>query len=186
MKQLLVQTAILLIIGQGVLGGAGFALRHLPWLGLPLPFLLFWFIYRTARVLRESMIRAQRRWVPVVPWQAALWVVLLWQLPTLVVLPFWAPDWAAGLWQGAMLPVVGTVDLWVPSFATAVTPWLLLACLVEGAFFVRVAGRSSALRLPLRQASPHQPAAASGEWAPARRRKDIPRRPKPEDEATHE
>lgn len=178
--KLLVETAILLAVSQFILGVAGYLLKGIPWAALPVVFFLGWMIVRTARVLREAMGRAVRRRVPLTPWVTALVVGLFWQLPALACVPAWAPAPAIRLWQGALLPIPGTVEL-LGGHWLQVEPLLWLMVPLEIALFVWVAARNV---VPVRRFTAQSGAAASidaarngtGEWAPARRRKDIRRR----------
>ena len=108
MVMALLEAAVLLILGQLVLGAVGWVVpQAYPWLGLPLGVLLFWLILRVARVLREFLDEAARKRQPVAPLAMALWATLLWQLPSVVLLPSgtFTPVWMGQIWNGVMLPV---------------------------------------------------------------------------------
>jgi len=176
----LLQSAVLLILGQVLLGAVGYAVSAwLPWLGLPLSVLLFWLIVRTARVLRGELEEAARKRQAVVPWQMAAWAALMWQWPSVVFLPSgtFAPEWLGRVWNGVMLPVQGT-------FGTALGPWLWVAVVVETLAFVAIVGRPLTLAMalvvskPVEQPPAQREVAAAAEWAPARRHKDAIRRRK--------
>jgi hypothetical protein len=168
-----------LAVSQFVLGVAGYLLKGIPWAALPVVFFLGWMIVRTALVLREAMGRAVRRRMPLTPWVTALVVAVLWQLPALACVPAWAPSPTIRLWQGALLPIPGTLELLGSALPVEPLLWLMLP--VEIALFVWVAARNV---VPVRRFAPQSGVAASiatarngtGEWAPARRRKDIRRR----------
>jgi hypothetical protein len=185
--RLLTQTAILLALTQFVLGAIGYLLRGIPWLGLPLIFCLGWMIIRTARILREEMVRAARRGLSLQPWATALFIAVMWQLPALVCAPFWAPSFLIWIWQGSVLPVFRTIQL-LPGLSVPVDPVLWLAVLAEMGLFVWAAGRSGLLLKPARPqatlAAGRMPGAggAASEWAPARRCKDVPKRRRVESE----
>ncbi|MDB4894153.1 MAG: hypothetical protein JWN15_415 [Firmicutes bacterium] len=178
--KLLVETAILLAVSQFVLGVAGYLLKGISWAALPVVFFLGWMIVRTARIFREEMGRAMRRGVSMTPWVTALVVAVLWQLPALACVPAWAPAPAIRLWQGALLPIPGTLEL-LGSHWLQVEPLLWLMIPVEIALFVWAAARNV---MPVRRFVPQSGVAlsaagargGSGEWVPARRRKDIRRR----------
>lgn len=175
MLKLLLETSLLLLVGQALLGGLGFGAGALPWpyLGLPITASFIWLVIRTALVMREEMAKARKRGAMIVPWRMALFTGVLWQVPALAVAPSWFPE----VWQGALLPIRGTFGLLWPEAAAATTPWLWVAALGELALFALVAGRST-IRPALRgaQVNPAQRPVAAGEWVPARRRKDIVRK----------
>jgi hypothetical protein len=168
--------ALLLLAAQVSLGVVGFAAgaAGLAWLGLPLLALLLWLLVRIAAVLRDEMEQAQKRKQPVVPWKLALFVTLLWQLPALVaVAPWgWVPDWAPGVWHGALLPFPQVLQPWWPA---PVSYWLLGGTLVQAGLFAWLAGRPLARRVvpAATAAAQARDAVAAGQWAPARRHKDV-------------
>ncbi|HEY3367525.1 MAG TPA: hypothetical protein VGK74_20910 [Symbiobacteriaceae bacterium] len=167
----MLQTAFLLVIGQAVFGLIGYLTRSLPWAGLALTVLFIWFVVRTAKVVRGELPRREAlrgRAIPF-PW-GLLAAAVLWQLPTLAAVPFWTPLWASQIWQGALLPVPGSIGLWQPAVAAAAFPWLWLAFLAEIVLFVWVAGRSEPSFMLKPQAVPVKaaPGGAKGEWAPAK------------------
>lgn len=181
MVTVLLQSAVLLILGQVLLGAVGFAVpAGLAWLGLPLWILLFWLILRVARVLRAEMERLAMQRQPVVPWRMALWAVLLWQWPSVLLLPEGtiAPPLLGQLWNGVMLPVQGTVDLLFGQAAgTALGPWLWVAVVLEALVFGLIVGRPVPTGLPAARAAadalPKRQVAAAGQWAPARSLNDV-------------
>lgn len=177
---LLLQMALLLILGQSVLGALGFVSMGVPWLGLPLTGAMFWIYARIARVLRHDLAQATRKGALIVPERLAFFVAVFAQVPGFALLPYWAPGWATNVWQGALLPVAGTLDLFWPVVLTAVQPWLWVASLLEIVLFTWLVIRPDPATT---RYTPPQPArrAVSGEWAPARRRVDRSRRP-PRDE----
>jgi hypothetical protein len=171
MTALAFQTALLLALGQLFTGLLGYAADRAgwAWTALPLPLLLAWFIYRTGGVLRTEMEKAQRRKILLVPERFALFVATLWQLPALLTLPLWAPPWASQVWQGWLLPLTGTAGLLWPG-ARSLASWLWLAFPLQMALFY------GATRPPRRRVPQvERPAlkAASGDWAPARRYRDV-------------
>lgn len=179
MTSALLQALMLLLAGQILLGGAGFAANAagLPWLGLPLLAVWLWLILRTSSVLRGEMEAAERRREPIVPWKLALFTTLLWQLPALVaVAPWsWVPGWVPGVWHGALLPFKQSLELWLPSMATPQSYWLFGGTLAEAAIFAVRTGRPAArpvIPRPAASAAARQ-VAAGGEWAPARSLKDV-------------
>lgn len=174
MVTVLLQSAVLLILGQLLLGAVGYAVpQGLPWLGLPLGILLFWLILRVGRVLRDYLEAAARKRQPVAPLQMALWATLLWQLPSVILLPAGtiAPNWLGQIWNGVMLPVQGTAGLLFGG-AEALASWLWVAVVVEALVFAFIVGR------PLTGPAVAEPpalkqVAAAGNWAPARRHRDV-------------
>lgn len=167
----LLQTAALLFLGQLLLGLLGRLLvGATPWPGLPVTLFLVWFIYRTAIVLREEMGRALKRGEPVQPGRLAFFVALAAQAPGLALLSF---DWALLLWQGAAVPVAGTIGVIWPEMLESVRAWLWLAALAEVALFTWVAGAPER-KAPAPSAAPAK--ARAGEWQPARRVTDVQRR----------
>lgn len=174
---LLVETAVLLAASQLVLGIVGYLVRGIPWLGLLLVLFLCWMIVRTARVLREEMIRAARRGVPLTPWATALFVAVLWQVPVLLCLPYWAPAFGIRIWAGAFLSIPGTLQL-IPSLSLPADPLLWAAVPAEMALFLWAAGKALAVRTmqPQAQVAAARMPGGNAEWVPARRHKDVPRR----------
>lgn len=163
----LIQTALLLLLGQAVLGAAGFVFRPWPWLGMMLPFLLFWLVVRVGRVLRDEMARAPER-AGVTPWRTALFVAVLWQLPAGALMLLW-PDLAQAIWQGALLPITGTLGYLWPAMPAAAAPWLWTAGIAELGLFVAAAAEPVRSRViaPEVVASARK-AAGQGDWVPAR------------------
>ncbi|HWI62044.1 MAG TPA: hypothetical protein VNT75_09410 [Symbiobacteriaceae bacterium] len=183
MPKVLLQSAVLLILGQLILGAVGYVLVDIPWLGLPLGIILFWLILRLARVLRGEMETQAKQNGRVVPWQMALWATLLWQWPSVILLPSgtFAPEWMGKVWNGVMVPVQGTVGLISQTAADGLGPWLWLAVVLEALAFALVVGQPLATRSPVperkaAQAAAQRQVAASGEWAPARRHREVTRR----------
>lgn len=176
----LLQVTLLLLAGQLILGAPAYAVGGpggVPWLSLPLLVLFLWLIARTGAVLRQEMAAAVKRRQAVVPWRMVVAAILLWQAPALLGLALskWLPGWVTLAWHGAMLSAVGTLDLIFPAMNLADTAWWpYVASLLEVALFAVVAGRPV-----LPAAVSHQPAVqaraavAAGEWAPARRHKDV-------------
>ncbi|MDF2627337.1 MAG: hypothetical protein K0R39_1168 [Symbiobacteriaceae bacterium] len=179
MLTVLLQSAVLLILGQLLLGAVGYVVpQGLAWLGLPLWIFLFWLILRVARVLRAEMEKKGLQRHPVVPWQMAAWAVLLWQWPSVILLPkgTFVPGVLGQIWNGVMLPVQGTVGLVSEAAGTALGPWLWMAVVLEALIFGLIVGRPLATVLPgVRQAAelPQRQVAAAGGWAPARTLKDV-------------
>lgn len=166
------QMAALLACSQLAMGLVGYGLyQRFPWPGLLLTLVLVWLIVRTATVLRQEIIRARRNRKHVVPLVTACLVAFLWQLPGLLVLPLWAPQWAWSIWQGAVLPVPAVVGrLTGADFAPAA--WVWAAYGVEILLFVVQASRSTDPQVLLRRAEKRRPAVGdveNVEWAPARR-----------------
>lgn len=180
MLTVLLQSAVLLILGQLLLGAVGYVVpMGLAWLGLPLWILLFWLILRVARVLRGEMEKLAMQRQPVVPWRMAVWAVLLWQWPSVILLPegSLAPEVLGRVWNGVMLPVQGTVGLIFGRAAgTALEPWLWVAVVLEALVFGLIVGRPVSTGLPAAKAAdalPKRQVAAAGDWAPARRLNDV-------------
>jgi Na+/alanine symporter len=182
MTTVLVQTAFLLLLSQVLLGAVGRILSG--WWGLPVLILQVWLILRIADVLRGEMLQAVRRRVKLVPWHMALWVVLFWQWPSVLFLPRITPIPAliGEVWNGAMFSVAGLVGVFGQTAADAVRSWLWVGVVLEALLFVLVAGRTI-VRTPAGRRQAEQAArqvAAAGDWAPARRHKDVAkRRPAP-------
>lgn len=180
MLTVLLQSAVLLIVGQVLLGAVGYAVPSgFAWLGLPLWILLFWLILRVARVLRAEMEKRVMQRQTVVPCQMAVWAVLLWQWPSVILLPqgSFAPPVLGQIWNGVMLPVQGTAGLISDAAGAALGPWLWVAVLLEALVFGVIVGRPVATGLPVTrpsaEAHPRHQVAAAGEWAPARRLNDV-------------
>ncbi|MFZ5827962.1 MAG: hypothetical protein ACOY94_26960 [Bacillota bacterium] len=172
----LLQSAVLLFLGQFLLGGIGRMLTAAaPWAGLPVTLFLIWFILRTAAVFREEMAKAIKGGAAIQPLRLALFVALAAQVPGLVLLPYWAPalDWFYLLWQGAAIPVAATVSWLWPVNADPFREWLWLAAFLQMALFVWGA-RTPERPEPVSAPTPARPAA--GEWAPARRVAEVQRR----------
>lgn len=175
MVTVLLQSAVLLILGQLLLGAVGYAVpQGLPWLGLPLGILLFWLILRVGRVLRGFLEEAARKRQPVAPLQMALWATLLWHLPSVLLLPAgtFAPRWVGQVWNGVMLPVQGTAGLLFGG-AETLESWLWVAVVVEALVFALIVGRPMTGPAAAETAAPRQQVAAAGNWVPARRHKDV-------------
>jgi hypothetical protein len=181
MLTVLLQSAVLLILGQLLLGAVGHVVPlELAWLGLPLWILLFWLILRVARVLRGEMEKLAMQRQPVMPWRMAVWAVLLWQWPSVILLPegTFAPAVLGEVWNGVMLPVQGTMGLLFGEAAgTSLGPWLWVAVVLEALVFGLIVGRPVATGLPVAKAAadalPKRPVAAAGDWAPARSLNDV-------------
>lgn len=182
MLAVLLQSAVLLILGQLLLGAVGvYAVpSEVAWLGLPLWIFLFWLILRVARVLRGEMEKMAMKRQPVAPWQMAVWAVLLWQWPSVILLPegTFALPMLGQIWNGVMLPVQGTVGLLFGQTAgTALGPWLWVAVVLEALVFGLIVGRPLSTGLPAAKAAadalPKRQVAAAGEWAPARSLNDV-------------
>lgn len=187
---LLFQVVSLLIGGQVVAGALSHALGQvIPWLGLPFTFLWLWLILRVTVVLTEEAKQAGGR----ISWRMLALVILLWQLPTLITLPLWAPPWVSVWLHGAWTPVIGALAYIWPGMASApLWPFLV----AEVALFVwattQPAPRAQAvtpavpravLAAQAQQAAASMPPeeAPSGasasepnrEWVAARRLKDV-------------
>lgn len=167
----LFQTALLLLIGQVLLGGLGwFLVGVAPWAGLPVTLVLVWFLYRVGRIFREELRKAAAAGKVAAPGRLAFFVGLLAQLPGLALLPYWAPDWILSLWQGAVLPFTATLEgLW-PAVGPAAGPWLWVAAPLEIGLFAWVAAGPER---PVKAYSAAPAKAAVGEWSAARRLKDV-------------
>lgn len=173
-SKFLLQTVLLLCLGQWLLGGLGLlAVGVAPWLGLPLTLLLIWLIRRVAVIFREEAAKADRNGQATAPKRLSFFVALLAQLPGLALLPFWAPATIATLWQGAVLPITASLGLFWPEGAAIAQPWLWLAVILEIGLFVWVATAPEPRHQP-QLATPVKPAA--GDWAPARRHADLNKR----------
>lgn len=180
----IMQSAVLLILGQVVLGALGFAVPdRYPWLGLPLLLLFMWLIVRTARVVRQELEGAAKKRQTVVPWRVALSTALIWQVPALIgwAVLAWLPDWVPAVWHGTALPAIDSLDRWIPALGLGATSWVTVAVAVlEAVLFGFIAGRPLAPvvtpKAAQEQAHATVAAAASGEWAPARRHKDAMKR----------
>lgn len=163
------QIALLLLLGQVLLGALGwFLANRLPWIGLLVTLFLIWFVWRLGIVFREEAERTARgrRTAP----STALWTAVLAQVPGLLLLPFWAPDWIHSLWQGAFLPVLAVLERFLPGTQAAAGPWLWLSAIVLVALFRWAARPAAANRTP---AEVGPAAAAAGDWVPARRLADV-------------
>jgi hypothetical protein len=166
----LLQTMALLFLGQLLLGWLGWLLvGAAPWAGLPVTLLLVWFLYRLARVFRDEVQQAIRRDEPVQPGRLAVFVALAAQLPSLALLPYWAPEWIVKLWQGAVLPVPATLSM-IWAGAGAAVPWLWVSSALEIALFAWVV-TAPEKKVQTYAAPPVK--AAAGDWAPARRVSDV-------------
>jgi hypothetical protein len=194
---LLFQVVALLIGGQVLAGALGHALgQAIPWLGMPFTVLWLWLILRVAVVAAEEEEQGGGR----TSWRMPALVILLWQLPTLITLPFWAPPWVFVWLHGVWTPVTATLAYIWPGLASApLWPFLV----AEVGLFVWASTRSAlrvqavvpalpravldaqaqqvAAIMPAEEA-PAQAAnedAASGpnrEWVAARRVKDVRRK----------
>lgn len=170
----LIQTMLLLLLGQVLLGGLGWLLvGAAPWAGLPVTLFLVWFLYRVGLVCREEMEKAMKRDEPIAPGRLAAFVGAAAQLPGLLLLPYWAPDWILTLWQGAVLPVAVTLGMLWPTGGASAASWLWLAAFFEIALFAWAAAGPQR-QAKVYSAAPARPAA--GEWAPARRLSQVQRR----------
>lgn len=166
MLQLRLQTAFLLFLGQIVLGGAGWFLSgRWPWVGLPAALVLLWFVLRLGIVFRDEAGRRTRRYRTA----TAAWTVLFSQLPGLLVLPDWTPDWTYSLWQGAFLPVPALLERYWPGAGQAITPWLWLSAALIVLLFTRAARALPATPPPAVRTEP-------GDWVPAKRLADVQKR----------
>jgi hypothetical protein len=173
-KRFLLQTIRLLFLGQVLLGGLGWLLVGvMPWAGLPVTFLLAWFLYRVGLVFREELKKAVKREEPVAPGRLALFVGLAAQLPGLALLPYWAPWWVLPLWQGAVLPLSATLGMIWPAAGNALGNWIWVAAFAEIALFAWVAAAPER-QAKVETAPPVRPAA--GEWVAARRHTDVQKR----------
>lgn len=180
LRKMLIQTALLLMFGQVLLGAVGYAAvsAGLPWAGLPLLLLYGWLILRTARVLHTALqdqVRENR--TPLEAWRYSLLTLLVWQVPGVLVLALHnrLPDWLPRLWHGLNFPMAGTVSWLVPGLLTDMLYWHVGVIGFAAGLFMAVAGRP--LDLPMAPkpvaARPSLATAAGGEWAPARRAKDV-------------
>ncbi len=166
MLQLRLQTALLLFLGQILLGGLGwFFSGRFPWVGLPAALVLLWFVWRLGIVFREEAERRTRRYRT----SMAAWTALLSQLPGLLLLHYWAPDWIHSLWQGAFLPISALLERYWPGVGQAVAPWLWASAALIILLFARAAKAEGPPPAP---AAPARP----GEWVPARRLADVQKR----------
>jgi len=166
MLQLRLQTAFLLLVGQVLLGGLGWFLSdRLPWAGLLTTLFLLWFVWRFGLVFRDEAERRTRRYRA----SAAAWTAFLSQLPGLLLLHYWAPDWVCSLWQGAFLPVAALLDRFWPGVGARVFPWLWLTAPVIMLLFTRPARPEQTQKVPTQRREP-------GEWVPARRVADVQKR----------
>lgn len=173
-SKFLIQTMLLLCLGQWLLGGLGWlAVGVTPWLGLPLTLLLIWLIRRLAVIFREEAAKADRNGQATAPKRLSFFVALVAQLPGLALLPFWAPPAFATVWQGAVLPITATLGLLWPEGAALAQPWLWLAVILEMGLFVSVATAPEPRYQPQMTA---QVKPEAGDWAPARRHSDLKRR----------
>lgn len=177
---MLIQSALLLVIGQVVLGAAGYAAvsAGLPWAGLPLILLYGWLIMRTARVLHSAMqeqVRETR--VPTEAWRQSLMPLLIWQVPGVLVLMLarFLPDWVPLVWHGLTPPLAAAGDRLFSGLTSDMLYWYGGVIGFSAGLFMAVAGRS--LDLPaVPKPSAIQgalPTAAGADWAPARRAKDV-------------
>jgi len=175
-KKLLLQTALLLMVAQAALGAVGYGLSRMPWVGLVITLVWLWFLIRVALVLRGEMDRLLVRRRPVVHGRVALAAAAIWQIPTYLTLPFWAPARFTAIWEGALAPAVTLSARWAPGLASDPGRWLWAAFAVNVLIFGLVAGRSQAV-VKLKPASRPSAASASvplrqasGDWVAARRR----------------
>lgn len=162
------QTALLLMAGQAFLGLAGLLSKPVNWLGLPATIAFGWLIWRVGWVVRGQLDDLRRRGRPVAPRETALWIAVLWQIPAYLTAPLWAPQRPTDVWQGAVLPVLGLLDLTFPGTGSVLGPGLWLAFLAEGAIFVWLVGRVMPVPGTLQERPAHAPAPGA-EWAPIRR-----------------
>lgn len=166
MLQLRLQTALLLFLGQLLLGAPGwFLARRWPWAGLLATLVTLWFVWRLGVVFREEAERHTRRYRTATAAQTAA----LAQLPGLLLLPYWAPEWVYSLWQGAFLPVAALLERYRPGLGQAVVPWLWASA---AAIVLLFAGAGREVPAP----APPPVRAAPGEWVPARRLADVQKR----------
>ncbi|OTA41786.1 MAG: hypothetical protein A6D92_03850 [Symbiobacterium thermophilum] len=166
MLQLRLQTAFLLLLGQLLLGGLGWFLAgRWPWIGLIPALVLLWFAWRLGVVFREEAERRTRRYRTA----AAAWTAVMSQIPGLLLLPFWAPDWIYSLWQGTFLPVAALLERYRPGLGQVVVPWLWASA---AAIVLLFAGAGREVPAP----APPPVRAAPGEWVPARRLADVQKR----------
>jgi hypothetical protein len=181
-EPVLVQTALLLVGGQVVLGVLGYWVPSgYPWLGLPLIVLFVWLITRTAQVVRQELKVTTKQQVTAAPWRIALTGLLAWQAPALLGLALlrWLPDWVVGVWHGTALPVVRSLDRWFPSLGAGF--WFLAAAsAAEAVLFGLIIGRPVSRAVAPASTAPGRARAtvAAGQWAPARSHKDVVKRHK--------
>jgi len=164
------QITLLLLLGQILLGTVGWFLAdRFPWAGLLATLFLFWFVWRLGIVYREEAERTARGRRTAIAGVRA-WTAILAQIPGLLLLPFWAPEWIHSVWQGAFLPAVATLNLFLPSVRAAASPWLWLSAIPVVALFTWASRPTAERRSPQEEASR---AAAAGDWVPARRLADV-------------
>jgi len=175
MWSLLLQTAVLLMAGQVVLGGIGYLTHErFFWAGLLLLIVYVWYVVRISKVLRNEIANAQTRMVILTPWRVALGTALVWQIPAVAALPYWAPEWATQIWQGVWLPVTAALGQLWSGVPASVNPWLWTALAVEALLVVLVAAPPRrAPAAPVAKPAPALAQAVSGEWSPAKRHHDV-------------
>ncbi|MGE5675263.1 MAG: hypothetical protein ACM3XM_15545 [Mycobacterium leprae] len=162
------QIAVLLIIGQALLGALGYFTRSLPYLSLVYTLVFIWLVVRAARAVRPAPKEKG------LGTAGAVAAAALWQLPAIALLPFWMPELGTQLWQGALYPWVGLVaDRWV---GAGLQGWLWLAAVPEFLLFVLAAApaktrpvQSPAPVVAASQLTPEQ----KENWAAARRHQDV-------------
>lgn len=164
-SRFLLETLLLLVTAQGILGAVGYLIRDWFWLGLPLLPALVWLVIRVAAVFRDELNRAQKKGADIDPVRLTVFMALLWQMPALVGAPLWAPAWATGIWQGAVSPVTALLGL-------EDSPWLWLGTVIQAALFVWAVLRPQPKR-EQRLVPSDMYSKVSGEWAVARRAEDV-------------
>lgn len=185
---LLFQVVTLLIVGQVVAGALSHAIGEVtPWLGLPFTLLWLWLILRLAVVVSEE---GRQRGAS---WRVPALVILLWQLPTLITLPFWAPPWVSVWLHGAWTPVTGALAyIWPSMVLTPLWPFLMVEVALFAWVIAQPAPRAKAvtpavpravLAAQAQQAAAHMPSEEvvsegsssepNREWVAARRLKDV-------------
>lgn len=156
--------ALLLFFLQGLLGLlAYFLTRSVPLIGIPLTVLQIWLIVRIAFVLREEVAIAKRKGVDRNLRGIAVVAALVWQLPTLLSAPFWAPQWATLVWQGTLLSPLRALGIDLP------VEWLWGAFIPQIVLFVAATSWAGPARyMPKVKVTPNPQTASTGNWAIAR------------------
>lgn len=168
--KIMIQTAVLLAGGQSLLGSAAWFLRQRPVFGLALAVVQIFFIIRTAGMLRHELAKAERRSDRVVRFDVALLVAMMWQIPTVLGVPIWSPDWASQVWFGSLLTVPWSLGILQPGDVYMAAPYLGLLFLVEMIVFIGVATWSNRVATVKAPPSPRRP---SGNVAVVRRFEDA-------------
>jgi hypothetical protein len=166
------QTVLFLVLAQVILGAIGYLLpTSVVWLSLPLLLLFIWLIGRVAGIFRQEMALMQKRGASIDPPRLALFLSVVWQLPSLLVLAAFMPTWAMQVWQGALLAVPEALGLFSPTAGATVTRWLGLAAFAEMAFFALIASRPVEKRSHVGAPVVVERPVATGEWVSARKSK---------------